>query len=177
MAKKRSHGEGSVWKLKNGTYTTTPPIVTGGEDDNSADYESTEIRYTKETRLTAKGSGQTQTAVSGTVDPETGRVTFTGLGAGTYTLTVTVTPAGYNTIAPVTFTLTFDAKTTAFLSDNEAIRVGQDNRLAATVVNEKGSSLPGTGGMGTTLFHAAGGVFAAAALVVLLARRRLDAER
>lgn len=169
--------EGAYWKLKNGTYTTTPPIVTGGEDDNSADYESTEIRYAKETRLTAKGRGQTQTAVSGTVDPETGRVTFTGLGAGTYTLTETVTPAGYNTIAPVTFTLTFDVKTTAFLSDNEAIRVGQDNRLAATVVNEKGSSLPGTGGMGTTLFHAAGGVLAAAALVVLLARRRLDAER
>lgn len=168
---------GEYWKLANGTYTKTAPTITGGDDDNSADYDSTSTKYNKTIELVAKGTGKTETSVVGTVDSETGTVTFTGLGAGTYTITETKTPAGYNTIAPITFTLTFNAETKTFVSDNDKVRVGEDNKLDTTIVNEKGATLPETGGMGTTLFYVIGGVLVLAAVVLLVTKRRMSAEK
>lgn len=165
--------DGEYWKLKNGTYTTTAP---DDETDNSEDYDSTTTKYSKTVEITAKGTGKTETSVVGVVD-EGGHVTFTGLGAGTYTITETKTPAGYNTIAPITFTLTFDAKTKTFVSGNEDVVVGADNKLDTTIVNEKGATLPETGGMGTTIFYVIGSVLVLGAAVLLIVKRRMRAER
>ena len=165
--------KGEYWKLKDGTYTTTAP---DDETDNSKDYDNTTTKYSKTIELIAKGNGKTETVVSGKVD-EDGHVTFTGLGAGTYTITETKTPAGYNTIAPITFPLTFDAETKTFVSDNTAVVVGADNKLDTTIVNEKGATLPETGGMGTTIFYVIGSVLVLGAAVLLIVKRRMRAER
>ncbi len=163
---------GNYWKLNNGTYTTTAPKIAEDETDNSADYDSTTQKYSKTIELVAKGTGKEETTVVGTVG-DNGLVTFTGLGAGTYTITETETPAGYNTIAPVTFTLTFNAETKSFSSDNTAVVVGSDNKLDTTIVNQKGATLPSTGGMGTTLFYVIGGIMVILAGILLVARRRM----
>ena len=162
---------GGYWKLKDGTYTKTAP------DGNNDKYDSITTKYAKTVELVAKGNGETKTDVVGAVDSETGTVTFTGLGAGTYTITETKTPAGYNTIAPITFTLTFNAETKTFASDNTAVVVGEDNKLDTTIVNEKGTLLPETGGMGTTLFYAIGGILVLAAVVLFVTKRRMSAEK
>lgn len=165
---------GEYWKLKNGTYTRTAPTIADDETDNSADYDDTTTKYAKTTSLVAKGTDKTKTDVTGTVSPETGTVTFSGLGAGTYTITETKTPAGYNTIAPITFTLTFNASTKAFASDNASVVVGTDNKLDTTIVNQSGATLPSTGGIGTTIFYVLGSILVIGAVVLLVTKKRMD---
>ena len=167
---------GEYWKLKNGTYTTTAPTISDDETDNSAEYESTTTKYKKETQIVAKGAGKEETNVVGTVG-DNGLVTFTGLGTGTYTITETKTPAGYNTIAPVTFKLTFNAVTKTFVSDNTKVVVGGDNKLDTTIVNKKGATLPSTGGMGTTLFYVIGAILVIGAGILLITKRRMSSRK
>lgn len=167
---------GEYWKLADGTYTTTAPTIADDETDNSAEYESTTTKYKKETQIVAKGAGKEETNVVGTVG-DNGLVTFTGLGAGTYIITETKTPAGYNTIAPVTFTLTFSAETKTFVSDNTKVVVGEDNKLDTTIVNKKGATLPSTGGMGTTLFYVIGAILVIGAGILLITKRRMSSRK
>lgn len=167
---------GEYWKLADGTYTTTAPTIADDETDNSAEYESTTTKYKKETQIVAKGAGKEVTNVVGTVG-DNGLVTFTGLGAGTYIITETKTPAGYNTIAPVTFTLTFNAETKTFVSDNQDVVVGGDNKLDTTIVNKKGATLPSTGGMGTTLFYVIGAILVIGAGILLITKRRMSSRK
>ena len=162
---------GKYYKLKDGTYTTDEP--TEATQDAYADT----TKYTRSTTVTAKEADKTKHEVVGTVDSETGKLTFTGLGAGDYTLTETKTPAGYNTIAPINFKILFDAKNKTFSTNNETITVGADNKLAATIVNKAGMQLPETGGIGTTIFYALGAVLAVGAGVLLVTKKRMDTEK
>ena len=119
--------------------------------------------------------------------------TFSGLDDGDYVLTETTTPAGYNTIKPITFTVTADHKvewTTGertdvltSLSGNAAsgeITLAADKTagsLTADVVNVKGSNLPSTGGMGTTVLYVAGAaIVLVAAFGIAFAVRRRNAR-
>lgn len=45
-----------------------------------------------------------------------------------------------------------------------------------TIANNKGATLPETGGMGTTLFYIAGAVLVIGAAVLLVTRRRVNAQ-
>lgn len=168
--------DGEYWKLTNGSYTTTAPTITGGEDDNSADYADVDQKYSKSVSIEVKGANQASTNVKAEVGAD-GRVTFTGLGAGDYTITESKTPSGYNTIAPVNFTITFDAANKKFSSDNKDVTVGEDNMLDTTIVNEKGAELPSTGGTGTTIFYILGSILVIGAGVLLITRRRMSMEK
>ena len=166
--------DGAYWKLMDGTYTKTAPVTTGDENDNSDDYASTTTKYTvvNDTKVVTKdGEG---TNVKAFVK-EDGTLTFTGLGAGTYTLTETTTPAGYNSIAPIEFKVSFDSNTKKF-SSTAPITVQADNTLYTEIVNQAGSTLPETGGIGTTIFYAIGGILLVGAAVMLVAKKRMDAE-
>ena len=50
----------------------------------------------------------------------------------------------------------------------------QTGTLTTDVVNRAGALLPETGGVGATVFYAAGGVLIVAALAALIARRRAN---
>lgn len=167
--------DGEYWKLKDGTYTTTAPITADDETNNTADYDSVDTKYTKTTSVVAKGNGKTETNVVGTVQAD-GTVTFKGLGAGEYTITETKTLPGYNTIDPISFTLTFNAETKTFVSSNDKVTVGEDNMLDTSIVNQKGSLLPSTGGIGTTIFYVVGGVLVAGAGILLVTKKRMSAR-
>lgn len=169
---------GEYWKLTDGTYTKTGPTI-GGDNDNSADYDNTTTKYTKTVEIVAKGKGKTETTVVGMVDSENGTVTFTGLGAGTYKITETKTPSGYNTIAPIDFTIEFNAETKTFSVKD--VTAGQEivvngNTLSTTIVNKAGATLPETGGMGTTIFYALGSILVLGAGVLLVVKKRMSAE-
>ena len=163
---------GPYYQLKDGTYTTTEPT----EATKNA-YADTTTKYTKEVKTTAKGKGETETKVVGTVDSKTGELTFTGLGAGDYTLTESKTPAGYNTIAPINFKILFDTEKKTFRTDSKTITVEEDNTLFTTIVNKAGMELPETGGIGTTIFYALGAVLAVGAGVLLVTKKRMDTEK
>jgi len=82
---------------------------------------------------------------------------------GDYVLTETETNAGYNLLeTPKTLTLVEDT-TTAYATDN-----------FDKVVNNKGTTLPSTGGIGTTIFYIVGGLLLVGAAIVLVARRKAN---
>ena len=122
-------------------------------------------------------------------DTSTGTTfSFEGLDDGKYRLTETVTPAGYNSIDPIEFTVTAthdtesdDPKLTALNGTPDgAIQITftptlSDGSLSTNVVNEQGLELPSTGGIGTTIFYIAGIVLilgAASCLVVKLYHKK-----
>ena len=111
--------------------------------------------------------------------------TFSGLDDGDYRLTETKTPAGYNTIDPIEFTITATHGINKEHNKVELISLAggdttieftpniTDGSLSADVVNQAGSTLPETGGMGTTLLYIIGAILVVGAGVLLVARRRM----
>ena len=172
------------YKLKNNSYTEEAPIyddpaTTDINEDTSYLYETLVPTYVLKYEDIMHSKGATPVEVKAFVDKTTGYLTFEGLGAGTYKLTETVTPAGFNTIDPIEFTVTFDPEHKEFKSNNSQINVGTDkgsehyNSLYTTVVNEAGSTLPSTGGIGTTMFYIFGTLLAAGAAVLLVTKKRM----
>lgn len=118
--------------------------------------------------------------------------TFKGLDDGQYILTETVTPAGYNTIDPITFEVAADHIITwngenrnAVLTSLSGNKVSgeitftpsiPDGSLSANVVNNAGSTLPETGGIGTTIFYVLGGMLVVCAVVLMVSKKRMSAE-
>ena len=171
---------GGYYKLANGKYTTTPPA----SDTDPAYVSPANTQYAKEVKITSKGNGKTDTTVVGTVSPLTGELTFTGLGAGHYVLKETKTPAGYNTIKDIGFTIKveFDSETGAptfsvICDDKSDIISIENNMLFTTVVNKAGVKLPETGGIGTTIFYTLGAVLVVGAGVLLVTKKRMDTEK
>jgi fimbrial isopeptide formation D2 family protein/LPXTG-motif cell wall-anchored protein len=118
--------------------------------------------------------------------------TFSGLDDGDYVLTETTTPAGYNTIKPITFTVTAEhniewttgERTDVLTELNGNAASGEitftpdktAGSLTTKVINVEGSNLPSTGGMGTVLLYVAGiAVFVLAGATLVMALRRRNA--
>lgn len=116
-----------------------------------------------------------------------GKISFKDLGAGTYTLTETVTPAGFNTLDPIEITITFtppasvadgtEECTWVMTSDSDEVEFTENNGVFATnIINNSGSLLPSTGGIGTTIFYVVGGILVAAAGILLVTKKRMSAR-
>lgn len=166
---------GTYWKLKDGTYTSTDPT----EDGVSADvYESTDTKYKKTTTFVAKGTDKEEIDVVGIVQ-EDGTVTFKGLGVGEYVLTETKTLPGYNTIESIKFGIAFDATNKTFSvtgAGKDKITLESDNTLQTEIINTKDSLLPSTGGIGTTIFYIVGAILVIGAGVILVVKKRMSNE-
>lgn len=169
---------GTYWKLKDGTYTTTDPTTAGVD---ATKYESTTVKYKKETKVTY------DTTTTG-ISPEafvdaSGKVTFTGVGSGTYTLSEVVVPDGYNPIADQTVVVEFvlDKDSAGVVTGghfefkvNGATTGSTYNATnPLTIVNKTGAELPQTGGIGTTIFYVLGGILVVGASVMLVTKKRM----
>ncbi|SDQ37286.1 isopeptide-forming domain-containing fimbrial protein [Streptococcus equinus] len=116
--------------------------------------------------------------------------TFKGLDAGDYVLKETKTPDGYNTIEEcrnggkgIEFSIVSDVKEGALKSlkvtgtDREFTSDLSAGSLTAKIVNRKGSLLPSTGGMGTTILYVIGSILVLVAAVLLITKKRMDAAK
>lgn len=140
--------------------------------------------------------------VTGWADTEEGGSTLTsdanglfkaiGLDDGTYYLKETKAPTGYNLLSDkITVVITATTTNGQTWTDGQAssaltnLAVTADGTAGTgdtstgiagiTVANNKGSTLPETGGIGTTIFYVAGGVLVVGAVALLIAKRRAKA--
>lgn len=110
------------------------------------------------------------------------RFTWSGLDAGTYKLVETTVPEGYNKADDVEFTINpnYDDQTkpvtlTSLAEINNDLDKN-DDKVTFEIVNNAGSLLPSTGGIGTTIFYVVGGVLVLVAVVLLVTRKRMKED-
>ncbi len=97
-----------------------------------------------------------------------GKITVRGLDSDNYSLVETQAPAGYNQLTtPEEFEID-KANLSATIENDEYVDGG------VHIINKTGTLLPGTGGMGTTLFIVLGGLIVLAAGVVLVSKKRMS---
>ena len=177
------------WKLKDGSYTTTDPATLS----NTSKYESTTQVYFKATYNVVEEAATSKEII--VASDANGVIQFTGLDAGTYTLEEIAAPEGYNRIEePATIIITW---ADPLASGTDATAKTQGGYLISgtfadgtfsyatesgtsffkiQVVNESGTELPSTGGIGTTIFYIVGGLLAVGAGVVLVTKKRMGKE-
>lgn len=104
-----------------------------------------------------------------------GVASFKGLVPGTYYLQEIKAPDGYNTLdkpVKVEITATYDdnGNITTNATPNE-----QNNHyeVTSTITNNKGTVLPSTGGIGTTIFYVVGGLLMVGAAILLITKKRM----
>ena len=115
-------------------------------------------------------TGETGTVTAITTDA-TGKFTIKGLDADTYYLTETQAPAGYNKLAgPVTIVIGANG----VVNGTTEAPQGVDE---VKVLNQSGTELPSTGGIGTTIFYVIGAALVIGAIVVLIAKKRAGSEK
>ena len=164
---------GTYYQLKDGTFTETAPTT-----ETESKYVSNSVKYAKVTDSTEQTKMQKVTA-SGTTDAN-GLITFEGLGAGTYYITELKTLGGYNLLtAPITVEIKATPGTTSCTwtaKVNGENATFEDDMVKLTVENNKGSVLPITGGIGTTIFYVIGGLLVCGAVVMAITKKKLSVE-
>lgn len=114
-------------------------------------------------------------------DKELTTFEWKGIDDGEYMIKEIITPTGYNSIEPIKFTVTADHQIKA---DNPQLTelTGGDRfdgsvehgTLTTRIENKQGTTLPGTGGIGTTIFYVVGGGLMAAAAILLITKKRME---
>ncbi len=103
-----------------------------------------------------------------------GQFNIIGLDAGSYRLKETTVPTGYNAVADIDFTI----GTTH--NENEggasATMTLSNPTQHSDVIDLSGTTLPSTGGIGTTLFYIGGGILVVLAVVMLVTKRRMSSN-
>lgn len=163
---------GTYYQLKDGTFTDTAPTP-----ETESKYVS-DLKYAEVTDSTEKTNMQKVTA-RGTTGAD-GVITFEGLGAGTYFITELKTLGGYNLLtAPITVEIKATPGTTSCTwtaKVNGENATFEDDMVKLTVENNKGSVLPITGGIGTTIFYVIGGLLVCGAVVMAITKKKLSVE-
>ncbi|MBE6643113.1 MAG: isopeptide-forming domain-containing fimbrial protein [Ruminococcaceae bacterium] len=183
-------GENNEAKI---TYGETSQIETAETKTNTFTFELPVFKYTGDPKTALAGATfsikdedgnlikaiQTEGAADGAVEDvylvsddaaavtqfttdATGKFTVQGLAAGTYTLTEVTAPQGYNKCVDVEIEIAEDG--TIDIANAEGY---------VEIENKSGSILPSTGGMGTTIFYAVGGLLVVVAIVFLITKKRM----
>lgn len=128
-------------------------------------------------------------------DPKT-RFEFSHLDAGQYKLVETTIPAGYNKAEDLIFTVEATYDTTAdnpqltglvikgeggetvSSGENKVFTINLTEGSATTdIVNHSGTELPSTGGMGTTILYVIGAILVIGAGILLITKKRMNANK
>lgn len=116
--------------------------------------------------------------------PKDGNLTMSGLANGTYYLKEKEAPQGYNPLEnPIEIMITAESWTTSGTpsakieyktSTAEDATFEETEDGTVKVENKSGTVLPGTGGIGTTIFYVIGGGLMAAAAILLITKKRME---
>lgn len=167
-----STADPAYYQLADGSFTTTAPTTA-----TSSSYASTTNKYKEVTDSTEKTN--LQKVSTEIVTGADGIISFNGLAPGNYTLTEIEAPPTYNKLAsPISITITGSASATpawtATINGSAASFDSTNKVFTANIENNKGIELPGTGGVGTTIFYIIGGLMISGALVLLIVKKRMS---
>lgn len=190
---------GSFYKLTDGTYTEEEPREATDTsegtkhlyvilDDGSYDkYNEVTIEKWSDGK-----TDETEVELEATVDGN-GKLVFKGLAAGTYTISELIAPDGYNMLKDnITVTITCDnaGGKAANCTWTGSYEIGEKSGnltpageetlggilTGLKVVNNTGTELPSTGGIGTTIFYIIGGILVVGAAILLVTKKRMSKE-
>ena len=165
-----------TYDVENTKYADTATVgneLAGAEFKLYDSTGATEIGLIYDETLTAYRpikAGETATAMTSNA---TGKFNIAGLDAGTYVLKETKTPDGYNTCADTTIKIGATHAENSELTSADLTLSG-DSTMSNSIINKSGSSLPSTGGIGTTIFYVGGGALVVGAGVLLIAKKRMS---
>lgn len=175
------------YQLVDNAYTKTAPT----EDTKNA-YKDTETIY-KEVIVAKPTETPTNNTMAQAFVNSEGKVVFTGLSVGVYTLEEVTVPDGYNKMADITFKVTWTKEggfrvedlqgmadgntiTVNGLTINDDVITGVGTTMTTVIPNFTGSLLPSTGGIGTTIFYIVGGILVIGAGILLVAKKRMSSK-
>ncbi len=103
-----------------------------------------------------------------------GVASFKGLVPGTYYLQEIKAPDGYNTLeGPVKVEITATYDENGNITTNATQNEQKHYQVTSTITNNKGTVLPSTGGIGTTIFYVVGGLLMVGAAILLITKKRM----
>lgn len=158
---------GSTKKLLGGAQFKLYDAKTGGN----------EIKLVKNEDGTYRVATANETPVDHIETVAGKTVKISGLDKKVYYLDEIVPPAGYNGLTErVTVDLRTGSKkvTTGYLNDGTYDESSADSIGGVAVMNNAGTTLPGTGGIGTTIFYVVGGGLMVAAAILLITKKRME---
>lgn len=190
--------EGKITRSKTKTYTWSFNILKFFTDSNGdkkylADVEFVLYRKDNTAKKTEYAQFDSNNKLTGWTATEseagklrtnaTSNVCVEGLDAGTYFLKETATPVGFNSLtSDVEVQITSNCNT--LTGANYAVEYRMDNEEGFTdtdeqekvvpIENNRGTTLPSTGGIGTTIFYVVGGGLMAAAAILLITKKRME---
>ena len=148
-----------TWEIPVFKYTgTDTPLPGAGFELYSGDKQ---IKFTKgDGNIYKVDPNGTVTEI---ITDGTGKFEIEGLAQGSYTLKEKTVPAGYNKCDDVT----------VVIGANGALTQNGTVTTEVGIQNNAGSTLPETGGVGTTMFYIFGSVMVLAAVVLLVTKKRM----
>ena len=170
--------EGSELKGANFTLYKEVPAGTAGAQTGAA----IKAAFAKNVKATALADDKNYIVVGNKTGDATGSTFgFTGVDDGNYVLVETTIPDGYNAWDAVAFTISAkhdgesaDPKLTELTGGNLVTGEFKDTGIIDTdIINNSGTELPSTGGMGTTLFYIFGAILMVGAAVLLVTKKRM----
>jgi LPXTG-motif cell wall-anchored protein len=129
-----------------------------GIEAKDATYDEVKVIKIDDNNYRVATANETANAVE-IITVASGNIVVWGVDSDTYYLEETVAPDGYN-----------------LLADKQEVTVAAANNTVADVLNQTGAELPSTGGIGTTIFYIIGAILVIGAGVVLVTRRRMNAQ-
>lgn len=190
--------EGKITRSKTKTYTWSFNILKFFTDSNGdkkylADVEFVLYRKDNSANKTEYAQFDSNNKLTGWTATEseagklrtnaTSNVCVEGLDKGTYFLKETATPGGFNglttdvevqidsscnTLNGATYTVQYKMVNEEDFTDTD------EEEKVVPIENKRGTVLPGTGGIGTTIFYVVGGGLMVAAAILLITKKRME---
>lgn len=150
-------------------YTGTDTALAGAKFILSTDPNCTDSTKTLKFKLNSDNKYRYDTnGTTELVSLTDGMIHIEGIKAGTYYLKETEAPKGYNLLKTI--------QKIEILEDGSIKLNDTENKGNVRVQNNKGSLLPSTGGMGTTLIYLIGGALVLGSGFVLMNKKRAKAK-
>lgn len=155
-----------TWAIQVFKFTGDHQALAGAKFILSTDFNPTLGNAIKFSHNEGENEGEYKFDANGNAEltsPESGIIKINGIKDGTYYLKEIEAPKGYNLLrTPITVVVTAKGE----------IEVGGKPVNRVDVQNNKGSLLPSTGGMGTTLIYVVGSILVLASAIVLFSKKK-----